>query len=575
MIGLIGSLTLVLAACGAGLYWLQYDRLLREFDHKLDRHTMYGLRAFRQRRPRGDTQRTTSPDATRETTREATGQTDASPGDQPEPDAALTTRSDPGAEPELRDGLVFLAVWTEGQAEPDRMLPTDLELGPAFPPVLAEGDNFDRRTLDLPDGRQVRVAIRRLPSWTRWRSRQRRIQQAREREAREQQAREQEAREDSVQDGPDAHATQDTSSDAPPAATQQDEPREGDEPPQRPSRMIISAADLAPLHADLRDWMLILIGGGAGAELLVIAVVLLAVGRGLRPLRALERDVADIDDRDFAGRLHEAGLPGELRPLVAQLNSLLERVERAFQREREFTSNAAHEFMTPLAAIRTQIEVALRRDRPANDYRATLEESLDSARSLHRMVDLLLDLCRLERTSVKLHAESFDIAEAVRSTLDQVSEAYRDRGCTWRPDLPDVVTFTSDREVVQRILSNLASNAWEYADESSEIALSLTGPLKGDDGDALVRLTCCNQASSLTADDVARMGDRFWRKDTARSDSQHRGLGLSIVLRCVSVLGGAYHAGLEGGRLTVTIELPAMPDASDVAAAGDPRGPHQ
>ncbi len=510
--GLIASLTLVLAASGGGLYWLQSELLYREFDRRLDRAMMQGLREFRRETPDP-----TAPDFT----------------PQPAP-----------------DGLVFIGTWREDQPNPERFLPAPQDAAssqsisplPDFPTLAALAQSGEHQSLRLADNRHVRLTARRGPPMSpgNWRDRRR--------------------------DDPSRPSRSETPDEAtPPNATAPDSTPSPQSPPQppreeRPAHILFAAADLAPLHVALYQWALMLLAGGAGAELLVVSVVLVAVRRGLAPLREMETRIAAIDDTDLTARLGVTHLPAELRPVVGQLNKLLARMEAAFQREREFTANAAHEFMTPLAAIRTQIEVALRRPRSAPEYHDTLTQSLQTALSLQRLVESLLDLARLDCGQVHTRPESFDAAGLLRELVEAMQHAAESRGCVVRYEGPEELIFTTDRQLLERIAGNLLRNAAEYADVDSTIVVGLRHQGDEDGGEiggGGVELRVENAATNLAAEDVARMGDRFWRRDESRTDTaRHSGLGLSIVSRCVHVLGGQWRATLQGQQLTVTVHIP-------------------
>jgi signal transduction histidine kinase len=284
--------------------------------------------------------------------------------------------------------------------------------------------------------------------------------------------------------------------------------------------------------------------------MLVVGAVLLSVRRGLRPLRVLEADIASIDDSDLQHRVPGEGLPREVRPIVLQLNGLLSRLEDAFARQRAFTASAAHEFRTPLAGIRTQIEVGLRRARSSDEYQATLAQCLDGTISLQRMVDAMLDLARLDAGLTRVARQAVDVPELVRSQWARFGPLAAARGCSAILEMPDSLKFVTDRGMLDHVLSNLLGNAAEYADSGGVIQVSLAlthGSL---------RLAVRNPARVLDPSDVDKMFDRFWRKDAARTDTgQHCGLGLAIVARCVEAMGGQIRTGLQDGSLEQTIEL--------------------
>ena len=491
LIGLLASLTLVLAGGVAGLYWFQRELLTQEFDSQLDR------RAFavsREMRHDGDSGR---------------------PGSETQPT------------PTLPDGVAFAAIWDLTSNTLDKQLPPGLTLNLNSIKAPGESDAPEFQTVRLANGTVSRVIARRTgPSFARG---PRRADRRRERPE-----------------------TQQATSEPQDASAERDRPTR--------ARVLLVGADMAPLQARLRDWLMMLLAAGASGELLVVTVVLIAVRRGLRPLRALEADIASMGDGDLTRRISAQRLPRELQPMVRQLNDLLARLEQAFDRERAFTASAAHEFRTPLAAIRTQMEVCLRRPRADQEYQRTLAVCLEGALALQRMVDLMLDLARLDGDQMKPLAETIDVATLVADQCKRVELTAGDRGCTVRKTLPPV-DFCTDRLMLEHVVANLLSNAAEYADTGGmvNVVMEMSG--------RHLHLRVSNPASACEPSDVARLFDPFWRKDAARTAvGHHAGLGLTIVKRCVRALGGSVEAILLDGILSFQVQLPPLNEAISPAA---------
>ena len=505
--GLIASLTLVLAAGCVGLYWSQRQMLRGEFDRRLEELAFAGMREFR---------------------------------------PALSAATQP-AEPEAPAGLVFIAIVEANTRKIDRAIPHDANIREAISslPAAPEGPEF--HTVTMPTGMEVRVLTRRL-------------------------ARPQppgpfpQPGEGGPADrfrGP-GRGTGMPPFEGGPTEGPSGPDRERRGPPRgfpgpdrfrepRPDRFLVAGADEAPLQASLRQWVLVLLAGGAAGELLVVGVVVLAVRRGLRPLRVLEGDIASIEHSDLARRIPTEGLPGEVRPMVGQLNALLWRLEEAFARERAFTASAAHEFRTPVAGIRTLIEVCLRRARSSEEYRSAMTQCLGAAVSLQEMIDALLNLASLDAGLKSPAGETVDVAALVRSQWARFEPAAVARGCQARLDMPDSLPFRTDPVMFEHVVSNLLCNAAEYVDAGGTIRISLT------ESSGLLRLAVANPAKSLDPSDAARLFDRFWRKDTARTDvAHHCGLGLAIVARCAEALRGKIKTTLQDGNLELAVELPPL-----------------
>ncbi len=523
--GLLVSLTFVLAAGCVALYASYRQTLYVEFDRQLARDAYHGFRLLRAGRPRDDQ----------------------------EP-------------PALPAGLMFTALLDAETGEVKRTAPAESAIdGPA---LLGEGvppGEPAYRTHSSDDGelRLMLVHINRPrfgrpPSqrqhWQRWPGRQN-LRRPDHNPTTQ------------PTTGPDSERRQRFAGwrqrlvrpDTPPPG-EEPPPPDADEPTGRPpeariemEEVMVAAADLTPLHAALRRWMLILIAGGTLGELLVVGVVFVAVTRGLRPLRRLEGEIARIDDSHLRHRVPDDGLPGEVRPIVGRLNELLERLDAAFERERAFTASAAHEFRTPLAGLRAQIEVALMRPRSDAEYQATLEKCLAGAIALQQMVDSLLSLASFDAGLTRPRARAVDVAEALREQSARAKELADARGCSLTVDAPDAAQFRVDPVLFEHIVSNLLTNAAEHGDADGAIRAKLAVE------NGHLDLSVTNPAGSLTQNDLPKMFDRFWRKDESRTDTgQHFGLGMAIVARSVDILDGTIDTRLGGGELEINVRLPAM-----------------
>ena len=307
-------------------------------------------------------------------------------------------------------------------------------------------------------------------------------------------------------------------------------------------------ADLDGQLASLR-WLLALAGGGT--VLLVLAIAALVVHQGLRPLGPLAAGIASIREDDLSARLPADRMPAEMAPVVERLNELLGRLEEAFRRERTLTADVAHELRTPLAGIRSTVEVALSRSRASGEYEEALRECLEIVQQTQGMADNLLSLARLEGGQTALHPEAVRLAEAVDALWRPHARQVQEDGILFENRLPAGLQCTADRDTLAMVLSNLLANAAEYTEEGGRIEIS------GGTAGKTVELAVSNTGCALSAEEVAHVFDRFWRGDSARSATGvHCGLGLSLVERAVRALEGTVSADLTGGRFTVRVALP-------------------
>ena len=290
---------------------------------------------------------------------------------------------------------------------------------------------------------------------------------------------------------------------------------------------------------------------GTPVLLLLLAwVTWLVVGSTLRPISALRRGAQVVAGTGRPSTLPVPEARDEVQVLAVTLNDMLARLDAAQQRQRDLVSDTAHELRSPIASIRTQLEVAL--DHPEQqDWAETASTSLADTLRLARLAEDLLVLAKLDdrgtrpppgRRPVDLSALAAE--EAVRSAGARVPVT---------ASTSDRCVVTGDPDGLRRLLRNLIENALRYA----KSGVGVTARRDGDD----VVLSVSDDGPGIPAKDRARAFDRFVRLDAARSrDGQEAGgsgLGLAIVQATALAHGGS--AGLEDASpgLRAVIRLPA------------------
>ncbi len=313
------------------------------------------------------------------------------------------------------------------------------------------------------------------------------------------------------------------------------------------------ARDTVGLHATLATVRGLLIGVGVVAVFLSAGSLAWIVRHSLRPVDDLSRQIADVGESDLSTRIAVAGIPRELSPVVDRLNDLLVRLDAAFQRERRFTGDVAHELRTPLAGLRATLELALSREREPAAYQAALSDCRKISLQMHRMVENLLHLARVDAGQLEIRREAVDLAILVRDCWEPLAAKASARGLQveWRLQTPGEVE--TDGEKLRLVVQNILDNAVTYADDKGHISLSTVA------GNGVVVLRADNTGSRLLAGDVSHMFDRFWRGDASCGgiNEGHCGLGLSLCKAIVGQLGGSI-AGTSTaeGLFTITVRLP-------------------
>ncbi len=279
----------------------------------------------------------------------------------------------------------------------------------------------------------------------------------------------------------------------------------------------------------------------------------LLVGSALRPVDALSRgaDSIGLDEEDRLLPVPVAD--DELRRLASTLNALIERMRASTNRQRSFVSDAAHELRSPLASIRTSLEVSLVHP-GTSSWQDTASGALLDVDRMSRLVDDLLLLARLDEsgatTEPRRAAARTDVVPVLRRLVSNLP-----------PEVPVTLTgaqsawVTASEDMVTRVVTNLTDNARRYA-RTAVVVEVLAAP-------EVVTLVVSDDGPGIPAADRDRVFERFTRLDDARSrDSGGSGLGLAIVGELVTVTGGTVSLTDNDPGLVVTVVLPAAPASS-------------
>jgi len=285
------------------------------------------------------------------------------------------------------------------------------------------------------------------------------------------------------------------------------------------------------------------------ALLLVGLVGWIVVGRLLRPIRTLHQTAQRISDTDLADRIEVVG-QDDVSALGRTFNEMLDRLQTAFETQRNFLDDAGHELRTPLTIVRGHLELLDPQD--VQDTRETRALVLDELDRMHRLVDELVLLAKARRPDFITPAP-IQVADLVQDVLDK-STALGDRD--WRLDeLGDGVMIGDEQRLTQALLQ-LTANAVKYGEPDDTIAVG--GRVEG----TLVHLWVRDTGPGIASTDQERIFERFGRADAGRG-VDGSGLGLAIVSAIASAHGGrVVVASALGEGARFSLELP-------VAGPGD------
>ena len=297
-----------------------------------------------------------------------------------------------------------------------------------------------------------------------------------------------------------------------------------------------------------------------GISLGVTGTGLLAVGllggwivatRAIRPIHAISEAARDISGTNLSRRIDSRGTNSELGALAATLNDMFGRLEQAFDRQVRFTADASHELRTPLSIIYSNTELALSRERSADEYRETLASSFRAAKRMKSLVEGLLVLASADSGKLTLKRMRIDLASVVEECADLVGPLAADRKVSI--DLkPGPAEITGDPMRLAQLVTNLMTNAIVYNRPGGKV----TAHLAAADGHAV--LSIADTGIGVPAEHLPHLFDRFYRTDASRSrESGGTGLGLAICRSIVEAHGGSITVASEpGAGTTFTVRLP-------------------
>jgi two-component system, OmpR family, sensor kinase len=280
---------------------------------------------------------------------------------------------------------------------------------------------------------------------------------------------------------------------------------------------------------------------------LTLFILYFGVTRGLQPLKTLAGQISRRSPRAL-DPVDASGVPEEIEPVVDALNTLLERLAYALEGEQRFTANAAHELKTPLAAIKTEVQLCQRQLADLAG-RAMLERIVLRVDRASHTVEQLLTLARLDPEQPLPH-DSVDLQALLTDIVLETAHLAADRNLELQRSETGPVRLEASGETVAILLRNLLVNAFRYADEGSTVGISLR-----DEGTQVI-LEISNDCPALSGEELARISERFYR--VPGTTGLGAGLGLSIVSR-VAVQHGAQFsvaAGKQGEGFIARIVFP-------------------
>ena len=271
--------------------------------------------------------------------------------------------------------------------------------------------------------------------------------------------------------------------------------------------------------APLRDIVYVCVWSLLALTLIAIAGGVLIARRALKPLRAMALTAAQISGGDDLKK------------------RMMQRLDDAFEAERQFASDASHELRTPMAVIMAQCEDALSGEKTGADYREALSVIHRQGRRMNRMISGMLELVRMERKTDLYAREPFNLSALTESVCEDMA-LIREKNIALTTDVEPDISITGDQTLITRLLGNLIGNAYRYGRENGHIIVTLHR------AGSAIELTVSDDGIGIAPDQQKKIFRRLYQGASERS-GDGAGLGLAMARQI---------ARLHGGELTVVSE---------------------
>ena len=282
----------------------------------------------------------------------------------------------------------------------------------------------------------------------------------------------------------------------------------------------------------------------ATADALALAVAagggIFLARRALKPVDKIAETAQEIGETDLSRRIN-VNTKDELGRLAATLNAMIGRLEKAFQRQKQFTSDASHELRAPLAVIEAESSLALQKERPPSDYRQSLETISQESKQMSSLIEQLLTLARADAGKEQWNFTDVNLGRIITNLSADVEVLCQEKGLSCQLGQIQDLVVKGDAARLRELFMNLLDNAIRYTPAPGTVSVSLHR--EGEMAIVAIKDT----GVGIAAEDMPFIFERFYRVDKARSRAQGgTGLGLAIC---------RYIAEAHGGKIEVESQV--------------------
>jgi heavy metal sensor kinase len=273
--------------------------------------------------------------------------------------------------------------------------------------------------------------------------------------------------------------------------------------------------------------------------------------RALKPVDKIAQTAQEIEENDLSQRIN-VNTKDELGRLAATLNEMIGRLEKAFQRQKQFTSDASHELRTPLAVIEAESTLALQKERPSSDYQQSLEIISQESRQMSSLIDKLLTLARADAGKEQWNFTEVNLGKLISNLSTDIEVLCQEKELSFQLGQTQDLVAKGDEARLRELFMNLLDNAIRYTSALGTVSVSLhrEGQM------AVVAIT--DTGIGIPAEDIPFIFERFYRVDKSRSRAEGgSGLGLAICQHIAEAHGGKIEVESQvGAGSTFSVWLP-------------------
>ncbi len=272
--------------------------------------------------------------------------------------------------------------------------------------------------------------------------------------------------------------------------------------------------------------------------------------RAIEPIERMSRTAQRVSGNSLSERIELSGFDSELEGLGASLNTMLDRLGQSFEQQRQFTADASHEFRTPLSVILASSELALSKQRTAEEYREHLIKCQRAALRMQELGDSMLTLARLDANPT-LETQSFDMANLLEEAIESIRPLLDSSSLRLKSNLKPC-QIDGNRSMLRQAIDNLLSNAIKYNNPNGLISVNCQSV------EQTIEIEVSDTGIGIPEASIPKLFDRFYRVEESRSRvAGGTGLGLSIVQQIILRHGGKIKvASVVGKGSTFSIVLP-------------------